>query len=208
MWAIVGAALAGEPCADLDFRIRNVGDRQVLQLTEHDAPTCQGTFAVTDNRAPLGVPVTLGPDGRATFEVPTAGTHAYTLVRTCAGPPAREIRACATWPPIVDGAKGVQLGGSDVVILGAYDRASVERGVRRRWTAIQGCRGDLTSLTGTVTIKLRIDPDGSVGSTATKRTTVKNAQVAACVEQQFAQMRFNKPDDIVIVTYPVAFAAP
>lgn len=98
------------------------------------------------------------------------------------------------------------------IILGAMDRAEVDRVVNRYLPQIRYCYESALAkqpaLAGKVNVKFVISKDGTVSSAVVKSTTLNHADTESCVTGHFARMQFPAPrgGGIVIVSYPFAFA--
>ena len=107
------------------------------------------------------------------------------------------------------GAPGV--GAGDPIILGALDKSIIDRIVKKHLPQIRYCyQKELNKnpkLFGKMVVKFVIAKDGSVSSSSTKTSTLKNPIVENCVHSRFMRMRFPQPKGggIVIVSYPFVF---
>lgn len=124
--------------------------------------------------------------------------------------------AAREWPADEGEAPAPPSGGvhdpSAAVVLGAIDKDSIDRVVKKHINAIRYCyqrqlqaRPDLA---GKVVIKFVIGQDGTVTSQETKTSTLKSPAVEDCVLGRFARMTFPEPrgGGIVIVSYPFLFS--
>jgi hypothetical protein len=99
----------------------------------------------------------------------------------------------------------------DPVVLGAISADAVETVVATHMDRINTCweteRAKDPKLAGKVLVKLVIGPDGSVTSTATKSTSLRNEPTETCVNQDLASATFPplQGGKIAIVTYPFVF---
>ncbi len=102
----------------------------------------------------------------------------------------------------------------DVVVLGAIDKALIDRVIKQRLALIRYCyvreaQKD-PGLRGKVVVRFVIAPDGTVSSAeATDDGTLRSDRVAQCICRKILRMRFPLPEDAgtVIVTYPFTFWA-
>jgi hypothetical protein len=107
------------------------------------------------------------------------------------------------------GAPGV--GAGDPIILGALDKSIIDRIVKKHLPQIRYCyQKELNKnpkLFGKMVVKFVIAKDGSVSSSSTKTSTMKNPIVENCIHSRFMRMRFPQPKGggIVIVSYPFVF---
>ncbi len=92
----------------------------------------------------------------------------------------------------------------------AYD--VIQRVVRQSFPRFMACykdglRGD-PSLEGRVTVKFRIDRDGTVGMSQNGGSDLPDEKVTVCVIRSFDSLRFPQPDgSTVTVVYPLVFTA-
>jgi len=107
------------------------------------------------------------------------------------------------------GAPGV--GAGDPIILGALDKSIIDRIVKKHLPQIRYCyQKELNknpNLFGKMVVKFVIAKDGTVSSSSTKTSTLKNPIVENCIHSRFMRMRFPQPKGggIVIVSYPFVF---
>jgi len=95
--------------------------------------------------------------------------------------------------------------------FGSLPKADIDGAVKDRMGGIRGCyQRELLknpNLSGTVTVKFVIAPDGSVRSADIKSTTWNDAQVEGCIAEALLRCEFPEPTGggIVIVSCPFVF---
>ena len=98
------------------------------------------------------------------------------------------------------------------LVLGALPKADIAEEVTRHTDEIRACYqaalDDDPGLTGKVTVKFAIAPDGSVLLVQTKQSTLQKPTVEACLNGRFASMRFPETmgGGVVFVSYPFIFS--
>ena len=100
----------------------------------------------------------------------------------------------------------------DPIILGALDKTLIDQTIKADMASFRACyqaglNGDF-SLGGWVVVKFVIEPDGTVGSTSIKGTTMGEDEVEQCLLDAYAELVFPEPKGggIVIVSYPFVFS--
>jgi hypothetical protein len=99
------------------------------------------------------------------------------------------------------------------IVMDALDRSLLDVVIKRNVSQIRYCyQRELTKhpdLAGEVTVKFVITADGDVSSAVTKRSTLGNEAVEACINGRFLRFQFPAPrgGGIVIVSYPFRFRA-
>jgi len=156
--------------------------------------------------------------------------------RCPAGPPAPEPTAAPTAPRAGATAPATSSGGDegssgpDVALgrrgttaapgpgtggaSGSPSREEIQRAFRRNMAPIRFCHERQLEthpgLSGRVSIRFVIAPDGTVSTAQVATSTVGNDAVAECVRRAVTRVRFPRPQGggSVTVTYPFMFAAP
>lgn len=107
----------------------------------------------------------------------------------------------------------LDIGGSDVVVLGAIDPSLIDKAIREHTTQIRYCYSKELNknpkLFGKVVIKFVIGPDGSVTSSTVKESTIDSVNVGTCVADRIQRITFPSPKGggKVNVVYPFNFNA-
>ncbi len=91
------------------------------------------------------------------------------------------------------------------------DKANIRRVVNAKSNAIRYCfEKELQAnpkLSGKIVAQWKVNMDGSVMSTSTASTTMKNKKVEGCINRVIKRMRFQKPNGgICIINYPFVFS--
>ena len=98
------------------------------------------------------------------------------------------------------------------IILGAIDRSSIERVIKRHLNQLRYCyQRELQKdpdLEGKITVRFVIAADGNVASAEVDVSTLDNPVLESCVVRRFRRMKFDAPagGGIVIVRYPIVFS--
>jgi len=87
------------------------------------------------------------------------------------------------------------------------DQATVQRHVRRNLDGIKDCYAarleEVASLSGTITLRFTIAPEGSVGDVGFAADTLGDAALRDCAARDIAAWRFPPSDGSIEVTYPL-----
>ena len=108
-------------------------------------------------------------------------------------------------------AKGKMTTGSPV-ILGALDKSLIDKVIQQHSAKFLYCyQRELPKnpgLKGKVTLKFTISNTGSVAKSSVDKSSLANATVDACINQQMKTLQFPEPKGggIVIVQYPFVFS--
>jgi hypothetical protein len=106
----------------------------------------------------------------------------------------------------------IEARGGGAIVLGALDKSLIDAVIARHLRQLEGCYGPALartpSLSGDLVVKFVITKDGSVSSAATKRSTLGDPAVEACINDQVVRWQFPEPKGggIVIVSYPFVFS--
>jgi Ca-activated chloride channel family protein len=98
------------------------------------------------------------------------------------------------------------------IILGAIDRSSIERVIKRHLNQIRYCyTRELQKdpdLAGKISVKFVIAADGTVASAEVDTSTLANPVLERCIVSRFQRMKFPAPagGGVVIVRYPFVFS--
>jgi len=101
----------------------------------------------------------------------------------------------------------------EAVILGALDKSLIDEVVQSNESKVRFCYqsqlAEDPSLSGAVTVKFVIAPDGTVNSATTQSSTLASPPVEECINTHFMDFQFPEPKGggIVIVKYPFVFQA-
>ncbi len=107
----------------------------------------------------------------------------------------------------------INVSGGNAVVLGALDKALIDKVIRDHLNAIRYCyQRELVRnprLAGKVTVKFTIAGNGTVSQSTIKESTMGSVSVEKCINQRIQQLRFPEPrgGGIVIVSYPFFFKA-
>jgi antitoxin component YwqK of YwqJK toxin-antitoxin module len=111
-----------------------------------------------------------------------------------------------------DGVDDVTQGNRRPVIIGSLDKKIIKRVVTQNMGQIRGCYEDALTrepgLSGRVTMKWVIDPNGQMAKVKVANTQMQNSTVEDCMKEKIKTWKFPKPKGggIVIVTYPFLFS--
>lgn len=95
--------------------------------------------------------------------------------------------------------------------FGGLDRTDIMRTIARRGESIWECYGDHLGedpqLSGTVTARIAIEPDGTVGDAQIRHTELDKPDIEQCVIGEVTELTFpaHNNDDAVAINYPFAF---
>lgn len=115
---------------------------------------------------------------------------------------------------VLDGKKNVDIGitSSEPIVMGSLDKELIRKVIHANRGQIRYCYESqlnrFPKLNGKVAVKFIISPTGSVSTSSVAQTTVRNAELEACVAGRVRTWQFPKPKGggVVIVTYPFIFA--
>ena len=97
------------------------------------------------------------------------------------------------------------------VILGALDKSLIDKVIQQNSAKFLYCYQRALpknpGLKGKVTLNFTISNTGSVAKSSTSKTSLANATVEACLNQQMKMLKFPEPrgGGVVIVKYPLVF---
>lgn len=123
---------------------------------------------------------------------------------------------CEALPPLLEdgGCKAAPKAGepdctprpAEAEVFGTLDRAELAETIKGAMPSVRACRVD-SSLTGRVTVRFSVSPDGRVASSGVESSTLRDPKVGACVAAEIGKLTFPKPSGGggVMVTFPFDF---
>lgn len=127
-------------------------------------------------------------------------------------PETAPARSTAEAEGLTAGGGSVRAGG-DPIIMGALDKSKVDATMAANMTLFRACYERTLrvspEVSGKYTLKVVIAKTGDVSKAATKKSTLNDAALEACILRQAAKLRFSEPKGggIVILSYPLNFTA-
>ncbi|MBT3219538.1 MAG: energy transducer TonB [Proteobacteria bacterium] len=103
---------------------------------------------------------------------------------------------------------------SDVTIIGALNRSSVEQVVATRQEERRSCYAPLLQdnpdLSGKVEVEFMVSAEGTVARSSVKSSTINDEEVEDCLARDFETLTFPEPrgGGVVIVSYTIVVEAP